>query len=208
MDYENSFASKHTITRKQMTWGAVAVGAALLYMNPWVIQLLTSPFRPHPSPKPAPIHQVMLAPPPPLPQAPPAPPALSINPVGKWFGRNLVRDRGTCQLGLEITPKPGLVNQYLTYSSLMCVDYLATGGKIGLTSLSKILDQKLSPASTILSGDVVDGSIVYRVDKAIESIDDKCPLSSMTITPFGTGAVRAVWKDSCGSGEIGLARAK
>jgi hypothetical protein len=208
MDYDNTFAAKHTITRKQMMWGAGAVGLILLYMNPWVIQLLTSPFRPHPAVKPSPIHQTVLAPPPPIPQAPPEPPALSINPVGKWFGRNLVRDRGTCQLGLEISPKPGLVNQYLTYSSLTCVNYLATGGKMGLTSLSKIMEQKLSPSSTVLSGDVVDATIVYHVDKAIDSIDDKCVLSSMTVTPFGSGVVKAVWKDSCGVGEIGLARVR
>lgn len=204
---ENSFTEKHTITRKQMIWTGVAVGVVLLYMNPWIIRGLLSPFTPS---RPVVIRQAAPAPVArPVPTVPTVPPpAIGVDLNGKWYGRNLVKDRGTCQLGLEIAPKPGLADHYIGYSSLTCVGLMETHGKIGLTTFKETLRDKFSPSSTILAGEAKDGSVVYRVDKAIESAADKCPLTGMTLTPFGAGVVKAVWTDSCGGGEIALTRSR
>jgi hypothetical protein len=63
-----------TITRKQMIWTAVAVAVVLLYMNPWIIRSLVSPFMPkHTVTVVRPAAAAVLAPTPPVVPYPPIP---------------------------------------------------------------------------------------------------------------------------------------
>jgi excisionase family DNA binding protein len=55
------------------------------------------------------------------------------------------------------------------------------------------------PDATVLTGKIENGTIHFHTDRYADV--DNCPMSEMTITPFGTNAVIAEWKD-CQEGKL------
>lgn len=204
MNSDTSTIEKASLKRKQIIWVAVAAGAVLVYMNMGRLSFVIGPSsrkapvalstgRPHPIQEMPDTESVM------LPMA--RQDALMGDPRGKWYGKNLVNGRGTCQLTLEVQSGD---EDYIGYSNLLCVDYMPGSGRVGSAQMMKLLHEDLSPISTVLSGKFENGSFEYHVTKAIESESTKCALSTMTVTPFGSDEMKATWKDTCGGGEMGL----
>src|SRR5664280_2046677 len=64
----------------------------------------------------------------------------------------------------------------------------------------------LKPMSAILSGAPEDGSILFRVDK---TLGDNCPMTGLTLTPFGIKQIAVQWEDTfCGGGYMVLSKVR
>jgi hypothetical protein len=60
----------------------------------------------------------------------------------------------------------------------------------------------VASSSTLLSGNVTNGSIAYLTDKVVSRDYKKCDMESMDVTPFGSGQLAAQWKDNGGGGQM------
>jgi hypothetical protein len=64
----------------------------------------------------------------------------------------------------------------------------------------------LKPMSAILTGAPRNGSIEFHVDK---SLGDNCPMTALTLMPFGVRQIAIQWEDTfCGGGYMVLTKVR
>jgi hypothetical protein len=76
------------------------------------------------------------------------------------------------------------------------------GTKMDPAVIAILTAEKVAPSSTLLSGNVTNGSIAYLTDKVASRDCKKCDMESMDVTPFGSGQLAAQWKDNGGCGQM------
>jgi hypothetical protein len=64
----------------------------------------------------------------------------------------------------------------------------------------------VTPTSTIMSGAVVKGDLVFHVDKAIGIPADGCPWTGVTVSPFGEQVAIEWQAGTCKGGQMILNR--
>ncbi len=149
-----------------------------------------SPTTPHPAPVDA-----------------PAPP-VTTQFLGVWTGSALTPTLETCQVRLEMRPdqdKPGFFSGFETRS---CVPTgLLVGGRVEKDVASLIRDA--SPVSATMTGSVINGDMVFQVEKTVGAQTGPCQLTGYSASPFGTGQLMAQWQEgSCPGGHMLLTRAR
>ena len=122
---------------------------------------------------------------------------------GKWGGRAQIAGRGMCTFSLEIKTQPNTAKPFAGYSNLLCIDMtFPAGTKMDPAAIAILTAEKVAPSSTLLSGNVTNGSIAYLTDKVVSRDCKKCDMESMDVTPFGSGQLAAQWKDNGGGGQM------
>jgi hypothetical protein len=122
---------------------------------------------------------------------------------GKWGGRAQIAGRGKCTFSLEIKTQPNTAKPFAGYSNLLCIDMtFPAGTKMDPAAIAILTAEKVAPSSTLLSGNVTNGSIAYLTDKVVSRDCKKCDMESMDVTPFGSGQLAAQWKDNGGCGQM------
>jgi hypothetical protein len=115
--------------------------------------------------------------------------------------------RGTCNFGLEIKPQSNTAKPFAGYANVLCVDMtIPNGTKMDAASMAILTAEKVAPSSTVLSGNVTNGSLAYLTDKVVSRDYKKCDMESLDVTPFGSGQLAVQWKDNCGGGQLTLGR--
>jgi hypothetical protein len=134
--------------------------------------------------------------------APAVPPARLL---GIWVGQQGETNMELCRLQLEIRDKGA--NEVNGYVKMLCYPtgaYYQSHPKI---NVQETFMKAMTPMAAILSGTIKDGSIAFHIDKTIGTGLDGCPLSSFTVTSFGTDEVAAEWqKEGCPGGQMTLSR--
>jgi hypothetical protein len=126
---------------------------------------------------------------------------------GRWGGRAQIPGRGTCNFGLEIKPQSNTSKPFAGYSNLLCIDMtFPAGTKMDPSAMAILTAEKVAPSSTVLSGNVANGSLAYQTDKVVSRDYKKCDMEGLDVTPFGSGQLAAQWKDNCGGGQMTLGR--
>ena len=122
---------------------------------------------------------------------------------GKWGGRAQIAGRGMCTFSLEIKTQPNTAKPFgrILQPSLHRHDFSRwyEDGPCGHSHPDR---GKVAPSSTLLSGNVTNGSIAYLTDKVVSRDCKKCDMESMDVTPFGSGQLAAQWKDNGGCGQM------
>jgi hypothetical protein len=203
MNTDFTTVTKKPLTRKQKILWGVGIAAVLLYFNPSLLRPVFGLFSRPVVRKPSPI----------VPVVPPTPEQLAASELaresaifgGKWVGRGLVVGRGTCNASLEIKTQPDPAKPFAGYSNMLCVDMTIHAGMSPETA-AILTAEKLAPESTVLSGNVTKGTIGYTTDRVVSQGQSKCDMQSMDVTPFGSNQIAIQWKDSCGGGQMQLAR--
>lgn len=166
----------------------------------------------------------------PLPSAPPSPstptpaaiaaddPALARF-LGIWVGNVAIPNRAAanrpaaCMLRLEVRDSHDKDHPFAGFSTLSCAP-----------SMFEMLDKRarhetpagmvddmmkqMNPTDAILAGSLAGGSVQFQVQKnvGVAEASNGCPMSSMTITPFGAEQLDVDWKESqqgsCQGGEL------
>ena len=130
---------------------------------------------------------------------------------GVWQGQSTLPERGVCTLKLEVREKQ-LAGPLVGYSSLLCINIgpLMSRPQPGYGAAAMAALGRYNPVSSILgSPSWENGSMKFHVDKniGVNRATGACALTSLTITPFGSGQVSGEWLDGCGGGELLLRKA-
>jgi hypothetical protein len=138
------------------------------------------------------------------PAAPTDPPLANLS--GVWEGRGRVPGgRGLCDLRLEL--KQSDPAHYSGYSRFSCMSVEALTNPKDVNVMANMVDH-LNPDAAILTGAAEKGAIHFRADKTIGTDINGCTVTELTITPFGTSAVAAEWKEgTCQGGNLMMQRA-
>lgn len=198
-----------TVQEKHRLWWIIGIVAAVLYFGPSLTRTVLSTARTHQPTGPT----TPLAPPPPPPPSRAQQEGAALAALaGKWRGDIYVSpDRGVCDLHLEINPVPGQEDKYTGNTSLSC---MAPMQMLGANAPKTVPDAmartavNATPTSTILSGAVSNGSIVFHVDQniAVSQSPVGCDMTSLTATPFGAARVAITWKETdqgiCHGGQL------
>lgn len=125
--------------------------------------------------------------------------------LGVWAGQQGETNMELCRVQLEVSDKgQGEINGYVKMLCYPTGAYYQAHPKI---NVSETFMKAMTPMAAILSGTVKDGAIAFHVDKTIGTGLDGCPLTSLTVTPFGTDEVAAEWqKTNCPGGQMTLSR--
>ena len=128
--------------------------------------------------------------------------------LGIWTGSALTPTLETCQVRLEMRPavdKPGFFSGFETRS---CVPTgMLVGGRVEKDVATLIRDA--SPISAIMTGSVINGDMVFQVEKTVGAQTGPCQLTGYSASPFGTGQLMAQWQEgSCPGGHMLLTRAR
>ena len=110
------------------------------------------------------------------------------------LGRGYLPGRGLCNLRLELQDD---YSRYTVFSRFTCITSEAIEKDTPLNNLIK--RPNMVPDATILTGTVENRGIHLYADKTATVGD--CPMSELTLTPFGTNQVIAEWKD-CQTGKL------
>jgi hypothetical protein len=111
---------------------------------------------------------------------------------GAWAGGGISREQA-CNLKFEMRPRPDA--KFAGYATLTCLPLLQprTPSQIAI-----VLQR--SPRSAILTGIPGNGEVAFHVEKLI-GFGEECPMSSLTVLPFGATQLAAEWKNgACGAG--------
>jgi hypothetical protein len=118
---------------------------------------------------------------------------------GVWEGRGPFKDRGSCDLRLELKQtEPG---HYSGDSRFSCIN-LAPASPNVMSMINRV-----NIDAEIMTGKVEKGSIRFQVDKTIGAALDGCAVTEMTVTPFGASGIAAEWKEgTCAGGNLLMTR--
>ena len=156
---------------------------------------------------------------------PPPPPAIAADDpalarfLGIWVGNVAIPNRAApnrpaaCMLRLEVRDNHDKDHPFAGFSTLSCAP-----------SMFEMLDKRarhetpagmvddmmkqMNPTDAILAGSLAGGSVQFQVQKnvGVAEASNGCPMSSMTITPFGAEQLDVDWKESqqgsCQGGEL------
>jgi hypothetical protein len=81
---------------------------------------------------------------------------------------------------LEIKTQPNTAKPFAGYSNLLWIDVtFPAGTKMDPAAIAILTAEKVAPSSTLLSGNVTNGSIAYLTDKVVSRDYKKCDMESM-----------------------------
>jgi hypothetical protein len=188
-----------TEKHRKYLWIAAAVIAAVHFLHGSI-----GPFTPHQQPtpiaKPSPIRVDQAAMRPVTPVAPADPLA---NLIGVWSG-NAVRPNNTyCRMRLELrSEKPGAYAAYTTTACGPAIPIHATTSS--QRQVAAIALKQMTPVSVAFRGRAVDGVLQFDQAQTLSPSADSCMPVSLTVTPFGTNAISAQWRESgvCQGGQM------
>jgi hypothetical protein len=144
----------------------------------------------------------------PAPAPPPLPDPIISELYGVWSGTGAISGKGLCTLSIEIRQKAGDQAHLSGYPSLTCREstFLTSKDRATLAARTKNI---WDPESAILTGTVANGTAQFSVDKTIGTDSRGCGFASMTLTPFGTGAIDAAWlENGCEGGHVLLRKVR
>jgi hypothetical protein len=120
------------------------------------------------------------------------------NLAGVWQGAGPLKDRGTCNLRVELKQnEPG---HYTGDSRFSCI-------KFGVPQAPNPMANPVTIDAQIMTGTVEKGGIHFRTDKAIGADVNGCTVTNLTITPFGANAIAAEWQEgTCAGGHYLMTR--
>lgn len=138
------------------------------------------------------------------------PPAVVLTTVsnltGTWKGRGALTGHGLCDLRLELRETHEAPGHYTGYSTLSCLSISVLMTPKARNKASA-LQNRLTPAASILTGEPENGSIRFHVDTTINTDVNGCAATSFTATPFGTNRISVQWQEgSCQGGQIILGK--
>jgi len=123
--------------------------------------------------------------------------------TGFWQGAGTVPGR-LCTLHLELRENPQAPGHMLGFPSMTCTAF-------GIDAMRKQAASPLlaqfNPTTGIMDGtwDKATTAIKFNVVKSLSS--DNCPFTGLAVTPLGTTAITAEWKEGeCQSGNIVMQR--
>jgi len=123
---------------------------------------------------------------------------------GIWQGQSLVNTRGLCSLRFEIKPNPQKQGEFSAYPTLSRA-YTPLIPSLHKPATAMDVADFLRPVSSILTGTVTNGILQFHIDN---TLGDRCPPASFTLTPFSK-QLAVEWQDaSCGRGQMLLTKAK
>jgi hypothetical protein len=130
--------------------------------------------------------------------------------LGSWTGgMTALPGRGLCKLGLNVERRSGgPADQFAGYATLTCEPMQAALAPSNHSeALALLLKGGLNPVSIALTGAPDHGAMVFRVDRIIATPPPACAMTDLTLSPFGSGQVSAVWREqSCPGGQLILRR--
>jgi hypothetical protein len=122
--------------------------------------------------------------------------------IGLYAGRTALPSRGLCNLRFELRDNRAQAGAFFGYSTLVCMPLVQKRWQQNMYTAA--IGPR--PTSAILSGEVENGGIRFRVDDTI-SVAEGCKPTAFVIKPFGTNQIAASWVDSCKGGSMMLTRA-
>jgi hypothetical protein len=136
--------------------------------------------------------------------ASPSPTPLS-NLTGMWQGEQAQSNRDLCRMALEMRDNgAGGLTAYPRISCVALMPYLPGPHKL---TAAQAAAKSMSPVSAVLTGNLKDGAVAFRVDKTIGATFDGCTMTAFSVTPFGNDEVAAEWQNgTCGKGQMVLRR--
>ena len=124
---------------------------------------------------------------------------------GNWQGRTALPRHRLCTLTFELRESHAADRPYAGYSSLTCTPFWPFEPGRHKPDPATVF-MALKPMSAILSGAPEGGSILFRVDK---TLGDNCPMTGLTLTPFGIKQIAVQWEDTlCGGGYMVLSKVR
>jgi hypothetical protein len=202
-----------TNNQRKLIWVVAAI-LGLCYFAPSLIQRVqyaVAAEQPEIT-KPSPAHP-QLPPPPPPPAPDPATLQASATAAqfdklaDDWLGSALLPG-GLCRLGLQIRKAPDTPENYKGFSTISCNTALKVMEHPGTPeNRAKNAIASMVQTSTIMTGTIKNGQIVFAVDQAIGIPADGCgPITSFTVSPFAD-QIAAVWQQGdCKSQQMVLNR--
>ena len=126
--------------------------------------------------------------------------------IGVWEGFGPVPPN-MCTLRIEIRRKEGDATRFAGFPTLTCVP-MTMPKPTDPAAMQKILT-RFAPMSAVLSGTAMNGSIPFDVDKALGKSADGCPITAVTVTPFGADQISVEWQAApCFNGNLLLKKGK
>lgn len=156
-----------------------------------------------PSPaKPIPLANVPTAIPNALPTADtPADPKYSAL-LGKYMGGAILKTR-ECKGNLELGANPAKPDEFTGYITIVCYPPLTYKESSPLVNPVIAIGNQFTPASAILSGKVLGGAIQLHSDKTIQTLPDGCPITGISVSPFGDNQIAVDWQEgTCQGGQL------
>ena len=124
---------------------------------------------------------------------------------GNWSGRTALPRHRLCTLTFELRESHAADRPYAGYSSLTCTPFWPFEPGRHKPDPATVF-MALKPMSAILSGAPEGGSILFHVDK---TLGDNCPMTGLTLTPFGIKQIAVQWEDTlCGGGYMVLSKVR
>jgi hypothetical protein len=127
--------------------------------------------------------------------------------AGDWTNSVMLPNRGLCKLALQLRTVPGKPGSYNGYSTTSCMLSLALlGHSATRENMAKDSINSMTPTSTIMTGTVTGGQIVFHIDQAIGTPPEGCtPMESFRASPFAD-QVAVEWRAGACSGQMVLNR--
>jgi hypothetical protein len=123
--------------------------------------------------------------------------------TGFWQGAGTVPGR-LCTLHLELRENPQAPGHMLGFPSMTCT---AFGVEAMRKQAASPMLAAFNPTTGIMDGtwDKATTAIKFNVVKSLSS--DNCPFTGLAVTPLGTTAITAEWKEGeCQSGNVVMQR--
>jgi hypothetical protein len=202
-----------TDKQRKLIWvGAALIGA--YYLIPPIINTVrgASPPPPAVEAKPSPVRAIVPPPPPPSPADPAVLKAAATTAAfdklaGNWFNAAVLPYHGLCRIGLQIKTVPDKPGTYTGYSTTTCNPYIALTGKPATrANIGQANIESMAPTSIIMTGDIENGAIVFRIDRNIGIPPDGCAITGFNVSPFAE-QIAAQWQaGTCRGGQMILNR--
>ena len=124
--------------------------------------------------------------------------------LGKYMGGAILKTR-ECKANFELKPNQDKPEEFSGFVTIVCYRPFTQKGAMPFLSTDPVtaLGTMSTPASAILSGPVVNGSIRMKADKSIETLADGCPITGLSVVPFATNQIEIDWEEgTCPGGQL------
>jgi hypothetical protein len=122
--------------------------------------------------------------------------------LGKYMGGAILKTR-ECKGNLELGANPTKPDEFTGYITLVCYAPFSHKEVSPLTNPVLAIGTESTPASAILSGKAVNGVIQLHADKTVETLADGCPITGISISPFGDKQIAVDWQEGkCEGGQL------
>jgi len=122
--------------------------------------------------------------------------------LGKYMGGAILKTR-ECKGNLELGASPSKPDEFTGYITLVCYAPFSHKEVSPLVNPVLAIGTESTPASAILSGKVVNGVIQLHSDKTIQTLADGCPITGISVQPFGDKQLAVDWQEgTCQGGQL------